>query len=83
MIPKGAHLDITVVGKEPARYDEEATRVFKETQAEALVLIVAKGKNGDGFSVLTQTHHIPALINALREVADKMEAEAREGGLIR
>lgn len=73
----------------PGRYDEHAARVLRETEADAVVLVVVNGKKGFGMSVsadpekpgsiqLASGRDLPAL---LRTMADLIEGGAGPDGL--
>lgn len=62
------------VGK--GKYDNEASRVFKDTRAGAVVLMVIDGERGTGFSVLSSDRRvIRNLPDLLKSVASEIEPE--------
>lgn len=68
--------------KEPGKYDDLATHVRKEVDAEAVVILVHEGNRGTGCSV--QTVADPGvwqqLAAMLRQVADEIDREPRPCG---
>jgi hypothetical protein len=65
----------------PGRYDDHAERILKETEAEAVLVLVVKGNKGSGFSCkapIAITLMLPAI---LRRLAQDIEETHREGEL--
>lgn len=65
----------------PGKYDRLCTKLRKQTQADAAVAIILNGKRGSGFSVqapLDVTMRLPEL---LRELADQIERDHKQGQL--
>jgi hypothetical protein len=59
----------------PGKYDDACTAVREATEADSVVLIIAGGKLGEGFSV--QTYNPAFLLKlpgVLRLIADQLEA---------
>lgn len=57
----------------PGKYDDEATRVRFDTQAEGVILVVLNGAKGSGFSAqlsLPLTLNLPMI---LRDIANQIE----------
>jgi hypothetical protein len=71
----------------PGNYDEEATWVQQRTQAHGVLLMIVAGNKGNGFSIasfdiqatLEITLSLPKL---LREMANQVEVDIKEQGLI-
>lgn len=63
---------------ERGKYDEECEEVFRETQAEGVLLIVANGKRGSGFSAFIKAELAAEIPNALRQVADEIESDMKK-----
>lgn len=59
----------------PGKYDEVCTVARELSGALGVVLIVKGGTQGDGFSVQAPLDLILGLPHALRDVANKIEAE--------
>jgi hypothetical protein len=60
----------------PGRYDDLATYVRVKSKAAAVVVIVARGDRGDGFSVQCGGIHIASALPAmLRMIADGIEKD--------
>lgn len=66
---------------EPGNYDDIAQEIFVRTKARAVILMVAAGNKGTGFSVAVPPQDVKRIIPALREIADKMEAQAKAAGI--
>jgi Flp pilus assembly protein TadB len=76
----------TVAGHE-GNYDAESARILREQQAQAVIVIVAAGRKGFGFSVsfagrAAVEQFQPGLPAVLREVARAIEAGAPPDGLV-
>lgn len=70
----------------PGRYDDVSVRALDETGADAVVLLVVRGKKGAGLSVSCKPSAMGAvnelLPDMLREIADAIEAQGgRPDGL--
>jgi hypothetical protein len=71
----------------PGKYDGEATWVQARTQAHGVLLMIIEGNKGNGFSIasfdiqatLEITLSLPKL---LREMANQIEVDIKEHGLI-
>lgn len=59
----------------PGKYDAEATAARQSAEAKGVVLIVAQGNRGSGFSVQAPLELILGLPRMLRELADGIEAD--------
>lgn len=59
----------------PGKYDAEATAARKSAEAKGVVLIVAQGNRGSGFSVQAPLDLILGLPGVLRDLADQIEAD--------
>lgn len=75
----------TIAGQ-AGRYDAQADRVLKEEQAQAVIVIVAAGRKGFGFSVSFRglealASYMPTMPDVLRGVADRIEAGAAPDGV--
>lgn len=53
----------------PGKYDPECERVFVETSAECVAMIVIGGDRGAGFAVTGEARHIVRLPEMLEEIA--------------
>lgn len=70
----------------PGNYDAQSARVLREEQAQAVIVIVAAGRKGFGFSVSFAglsaiARFRPGMPDVLRQVADAIEAGAPPDGL--
>lgn len=77
----------TTVAGTPGNYDDESARILREQSAQAVIVIVAAGKKGFGFSVsfagLAAVQKFqPGLPEVLREVANMIERGAPPDGLV-
>jgi hypothetical protein len=75
-----------VAGTE-GNYDAESVRILREQQAQAVIVIVAAGKKGFGFSVsfagLDAIQKFqPGLPEVLREMANAIERGASPDGFV-
>lgn len=61
----------------PGKYDKEASEVMEGTGAAGIVLVIANGDRGDGFSVQGPLSLLVTLPSMLREVADTVEADVK------
>lgn len=59
----------------PGKYENEATYVREETNAEAVVVCVIGGKLGSGFSVQAPAYILSELPRMLRAMADGIEGD--------
>lgn len=60
----------------PGKYDDVCTLARIATSAEAIVLIVANGNEGQGFSVqMADPRYLLTLPSVLRDVADEIEKQ--------
>jgi hypothetical protein len=65
----------------PGQYDEACEMVLKQTEAKLVVVVVIKGKHGNGFSVACCGVDIRPLPDTLRDVASQIEADLRDKGI--
>lgn len=65
----------------PGKYDPELTEIMKQVKPEGAILIVNGGIKGSGFSAQGNIQFHSAIPNALRQVADQIEADMRQGKL--
>lgn len=61
----------------PGQYDEEVTELRERLQASGIVLMVAGGNRGHGFSAQLDLQSMMLLPRVLRELADQIEADAQ------
>ena len=59
----------------PGKYDDECTRVRARLKARGVVLLVAGGKHGDGFSAQVVGDDLIKLPSVLRAMADGIERD--------
>ena len=59
----------------PGKYDPECERVFDETHARCVALIVIGGDRGEGFAVTGQLPEIQRLPELLEEMARQIRAQ--------
>lgn len=65
------------------RYDEACTIARMHAQAHTALLVIAGGKFGQGFTIqTTRPEQLVLMPQALRSVADEIERQLREGGVI-
>lgn len=64
----------------PGKYDDLATYVREESEAEAVMVIVLNGNAGDGFSVQCSKRIMPHLAAILASVVDGMRTADMESG---
>jgi hypothetical protein len=57
----------------PGKYDDIATKVRKETEADGVVIVIINGKKGSGFSAQLPAHIRITLPQNLRSIADQIE----------
>lgn len=57
----------------PGKYDDIATKVRKETEADGVVIVIINGKKGSGFSAQLPAHIQITLPQNLRSIADQIE----------
>lgn len=63
---------------EPGVYDEACTVAREVCRAQGVLLIVADGHSGNGFSVQAPLHLMLRIPQVLRHVADQIEAQTKE-----
>jgi hypothetical protein len=62
----------------PGKYDDEATLVRERTEAQGVIVIVAGGNKGAGFSVQGTVMFIATLPDTLEEVARQIRMQMRD-----
>jgi hypothetical protein len=72
------------IGK-AGRYDDEAARLLRVTDAKAVAVIVVDGRLGSGMSVSSGAQHVDVayggtLASKLRALADALERGSQPGG---
>lgn len=61
------------------KYDAESELALAMTQGKLVALIVVGGTRGTGFSLATiDPRLLPSVVGVLRDVANQVEADARE-----
>lgn len=63
----------------PGKYDDLCTMVKEQSQAEGVVLIIVGGNKGVGFSAQLTAPQMVSLPLVLRNIADKIEEDYRNG----
>jgi hypothetical protein len=64
----------------PGKYDDICTKALLGAQAECALLIILDGEHGHGFSVqFTDPSYVKSLPVILRDVAEQIEHEAKQG----
>lgn len=61
----------------PGKYDDQATRVREETEAEGVMVVVVNGNLGGGFSVQGPIDFQIGLPDVLRFMADQIEGSLK------
>jgi hypothetical protein len=64
----------------PGKYDDECTLVRERLKARGVVLLVAGGKHGDGFSAQVVGQDLLSLPSVLRTMADAIERDVARMG---
>jgi hypothetical protein len=64
----------------PGRYNAAAERARRHAEAAGVVLIVYKGKHGDGFEVHLPPEALGRMPYVLRQVADQIEQQLAAAG---
>ena len=57
----------------PGKYDGVCTRAREQAEALGAIIIIFKGKHGNGFSCQLPASAIPAIPDILRQVAKQIE----------
>jgi len=63
----------------PGKYDNECTEVREKLKAKGVVLLVAGGERGSGFSVQADLLATMALPNVLEDMAKQIRADMNKG----
>jgi hypothetical protein len=65
----------------PGKYDSFATSVREATKAQGVILIVYEGYLGSGFSCQLPLEQVLEVPRVLRQMADQIEADMKQGKL--
>jgi hypothetical protein len=65
----------------PGKYDSFASFIRKETKARGVILIINEGFLGSGFSCQLSLEATLAMPRILRDMADQIEADMKQGKL--
>lgn len=65
----------------PGKYDDLCTEIMKKVMAQGVIVIIRDGDKGSGFSCQGTMQFIVDIPNALRMVADQIEADHKSGRL--
>jgi hypothetical protein len=61
--------------KDGGIYKEEGAKIKEELQAEAIIMLVLKGKRGDGIFVSSNVESLAIMPRILRTLANELESD--------
>lgn len=65
----------------PGKYDDLCTEIREKAGAEGAIVIISKGKHGDGFSCQASIEMTLALPDILENIAQQIRADVKKGKL--